>query len=594
MFKYLKSICPLVLLLLSWNTWLVAQASTELSWRNPVDQDFNIMEGQGWGNEVESPFDRLPLRAKETVREPVWNLGKHAAGVLLRFRSNAHEIQVRYQVSGSQAMPHMPATGVSGLDLYAIDSDGNWHWVRGGWNFADTITFQYPNLRPNDRYHKHGREYRLYLPLYNQVKWLEIGVADSSEFEFLPTRMEKPIVVYGTSIAQGACASRPGMAWTSILGRKLDRPVINLAFSGNGRLEEALSDLLIEKEAKLYVLDCLPNLVSAKTYPDEELKSRVLQTIRKLKKAHPETPILLSDHAGYTDGSMVPSRLHAYQRANRIQQAAYQDLLKEGHTDLYYITHREFDLQLDDMVDGTHPNDLGMQHYADAYEKVIRKILHEPKGNLSTTQATTQYREPDNYDWEKRHRSILQMNASAPPKTVIFANSIVHFWGGLPKTKLARERQSWDKYFTPAGVRNQSYGWDRIENVLWRVYHGELDGFQAERVMVMIGTNNLHLNTNEEILAGLEMLLEAIKFRQPKAEVLLMGVLPRSDREERIAQLNTGIAQLAGDLGVSYNDIGHIFLENGKLIDRFFSDGLHPNAAGYKVMGEALRKILLD
>ncbi|NRB46842.1 MAG: SGNH/GDSL hydrolase family protein [Saprospiraceae bacterium] len=593
MFTHFKPICLLALLLLSSNYCLLAQVSGGMNWRNPVDQDFDVIEGQGWGNETESPFDRLPLRAKETVREPVWNLGKNAAGVLLRFRSNASEIQVRYQVSGPHALPHMPATGVSGLDLYTIDSDGDWHWVRGRWNFADTITFRYANLRPNDSYHKHGREYRLYLPLYNQVTWLEVGVADSNEFEFLPTRMEKPIVVYGTSIAQGACASRPGMAWTSILGRKLDRPLINLAFSGNGRLEDAISNLLVEQAPKLYILDCLPNLVNPKLYPAEELKGRIISTVRKLKRTHPNIPILIADHAGYTDGAVVPGRLTSYERVNEIQQATYQILLKEGHTELHYITKEEFNLQVDDMVDGTHPNDLGMQHYAEAYEKAIRKILQEPKGESSTTQAVTQYREPDNYDWEERHRSILQMNAEDPPKMVVFANSIVHFWGGLPKTKLVRESQSWDEYFTPAGVRNQAYGWDRIENVLWRVYHGEIDGFEAEKIVVMIGTNNLHLNTNEEILAGLEMLIEAIKNRQAEAEILLLGILPRRGREERVAKLNSGIAQLAGRQKVSYNDVGHIFLEDSKLIERYFLDGLHPNEAGYKIMGEAWRKLLL-
>lgn len=594
MLKHTKPICLLALLLLSWNYWLPGQTTGELKWWNPVDQEFRVIEGQGWSDETESPFDRLPLRAKEKVREPVWDLGKHGAGVLLRFRSNASEIQAQYQVSGSHAMPHMPATGVSGLDLYAIDSDGNWQWVRGRWDFGDTITYNFSGLRPNDAYHKHGREYRLYLPLYNQVQWLKIGVPDTSTFTFLPTRMEKPIIVYGTSIAQGACASRPGMAWTAILGRKLDRPLINLAFSGNGRLEEPLSDLLIEKDAKLYILDCLPNLVNAKIYPDEELKNRVLNTVRKLREAHPETPILLADHAGYTDGGVVPSRLQSYRRTNRVQQEAYQTLLMEGHANLHYISHQDFNLQMDDMVDGTHPNDLGMQHYADAYEKIIRKILHEPKGTLSTTQACTQFREPDNYDWEKRHRSILELNATEPPKTVLLANSIVHFWGGLPKSEIAREQGTWNKHFTPAGVRNLAYGWDRIENVLWRVYHGELDGFEADRVIIMIGTNNLHLNSDEEILEGLDLLVEAIKVRQPKAEIFLMGILPRRDRESRVATLNRGIAKLAGAVGVSFNDIGSIFLgENNKIIEGFFSDGLHPNAKGYQAMGQALREILL-
>lgn len=571
------------------------QLSAQLKWWNPAVHEFPVVEGQLWSDEVENAYDRLPLRAKDQVRTPVWNLSKHAAGLLIRFRSNASAIEVRYQVSGNHAMPHMPATGVSGVDLYAVDSDGKWTWARGRWNFGDTITYRFAGLEPNDKHHQHGREYRLYLPLYNQVQWMEIGVDESAEFTPLPVRLEKPIVVYGTSIAQGACASRPGMAWTNILGRKLDRPIINLAFSGNGRLEEELTDLLTEVEPKIFILDCLPNLVNSKTYHDAELTKRILQSVRKLKRAHPRVPILLADHAGYTDGGIVPQRKQAYERANAVQQSAFQQLKKEGLSGLYYINEDQLGLQLDDMVDGTHPNDLGMQHYAEGYESILRDILHEPCGDISTTQACTQYREPDNYDWEERHRSILQLNKKDPPKTVIFANSIVHFWGGLPRTKIVREPQTWDQYLTPAGVRNQAYGWDRIENVLWRVYHGEIDGFEAERIMIMIGTNNLHLNTDEEILAGLDQLVDAIQYRQPTAEILLMGILPRRNREEHIAQLNLKMAQLAGQQGISYNDIGDLFLQKDeKIIEEYFSDGLHPNAEGYQLMGEALRKILLE
>jgi len=590
----MKSVFLSFVILLSTALDSSAQNATNTKWWNPATHEFGVVEGQLWGGEVESPYDRLPLRAKDKVRSPVWGLSKHAAGLMIRFRSNASEIKVRYQVSGNHAMPHMPATGVSGVDLYAIDSDGQWHWARGRWSFRDTIAYHFPGLKPNDQYHQEGREYRLYLPLYNQVKWMEIGVSDSALFTPLPIRMEKPIVVYGTSIAQGACASRPGMAWTSILGRKLDRPVINLAFSGNGRLEEELTDLLIEARPKVFILDCLPNLVNAEQYGEEELTKRILKSVRKLRKAHPSVPILLSDHAGYTDGGIVPGRQDAYERVNQIQQRAFQMLKIEGQRGIFYITKDALGLELDDMVDGTHPNDLGMQHYAEGYELALRKILNEPIGAASTTQACIQYREPGNYDWEKRHRDILKLNQSSPPKTVILANSIVHFWGGLPKSKLVREAATWDEHFTPAGVRNLAYGWDRIENVLWRVYHGELDDFDAEKIMIMIGTNNLHLNTNEEILGGLDQLVEVIKVRQPKAEILLMGILPRRDRENRVAALNLGIAQLAGEKGISFNDIGSIFLgENNKIIDGFFSDGLHPNAKGYQVMGKALQEILL-
>ncbi|MCW5516374.1 SGNH/GDSL hydrolase family protein [Muriicola sp. Z0-33] len=582
-----------LLLFLLQGSFLFSQKTALLKWWNPEASEFNVIEGRAWPAEVLSPYDRLPARAQKKVREAVWNLSRHPTGLKIRFRSNAEEIVVRYSVKGEYSMNHMPATGVSGVDLYAKNSDGQWLWANARRSFADTVTYRFNGLRGNDRYHALGREYRLNLPLFNAVSWLEIGVAKDSYFEPLPVRKEKPIVVYGTSIAHGACASRPGMAWTNILSRELDRPLINLAFSGNGRLEKELIDLMPEIDAKLYILDCLPNLWREEQYDDLELENKILNAVRQLKKSNLNVPILLTEHAGYTDGFIRPGRLQLYTRVNAIQKSAFKKLLNEGISELYYLSYEELGLQLDDMVDGTHPNDLGMMRYAKAYEKKLRTILKEPKGKASTMQPVSQYREPENYDWENRHREIVEMNAAIPPKTVFFANSIIHFWGGLPRTKIAREETSWEEIFTPLGVRNFAYGWDRIENVLWRVYHGELDGFTAERIIVMIGTNNLHLNTDKEIINGLELLLKAIRARQPNAELNLLGLLPRRNQEDRVANLNIRIAYLAQELDLVYADLGTKFLDkNDTINESLFSDGLHPNQAGYLVLREDLLQLL--
>jgi lysophospholipase L1-like esterase len=581
--------------LIIWSIAFSGLYAQEVSWWNPANGNFPVIEGQAWPGETETLYDRLPARAKGVVREAVWSLSKQSSGLVIRFRTNAEQISVRYTVSGSHAMEHMPATGVSGMDLYAIDSDGQWKWSRGERQFSDTITYDFQGLQKNDQYHNYGREYRLYLPLYNHVKWLEIGVLSTDLFSPLPVRQEKPIVVYGTSIAHGACASRPGMSWANILSRKMDRPLINLGFSGNGRLEPEVTEFLTEIEPKIYVIDCLPNLWNAKSYPEAELKKRIKNTVNRLKEKRPHIPILLVEHAGYTDGALQPDRKESYTRVNKIQKETYLMLLEEGITGVHYLSNDEINLQLDDMVDGTHPNDLGMMHYAEAYEKKLRKILNEPIGTVSTTRPCTQYREPDNYDWELRHRTILEMNRESPPEVVFIANSIVHFWGGLPKTKIAREQASWDEIFTPKGVRNFAYGWDRLENVLWRIYHGELDGFQAKKVVVMIGTNNLHLNTDDEILQGLELIVTAIKTRQVNAQIILMGILPRRGNEVRVATLNQRILQLAVTSQVKYRYIGDVFLgENKKLKEELFSDGLHPNKQGYELMREPLREIIED
>ncbi|MCF0042838.1 SGNH/GDSL hydrolase family protein [Dyadobacter fanqingshengii] len=570
--------------------------TTKINWWNPQTATFPVLEGQAWPKEVKNPYDRLPARAEKQVREQVWGLSNQSAGLMLRFRANSAEISVRYVVNGKHALPHMPATGVSGVDLYAISSDGDWRWCAGKYTFGDTITYTFRGLEPNDSYHQRGREYRLYLPLYNSVKWLEVGAPEGTAFTPLATRPDKPIVIYGTSIAHGACASRPGMAWTAILGRKLDHPLINLGFSGNGRLEEEVVSIVSEIDAKIFVLDCLPNLTIR---PDsklgitiEDVKNRILATTRALRKKHPNTPIVLASHAGYTDEDMNPQSKHFYSEVNETLKEAFAQLKSEGVRQIFIIPKADFGQDIETMVDGTHPNDLGMMRYAEGYEKHLRQILHEYKGIASTTRPVIQMRELNNYDWEARHQEILDLNRKNPPATVIIGNSITHFWGGLPKGPRATGADSWDDTFGK-NTRNMGYGWDRIENVLWRINHGELDGYAAKQVLVNIGTNNLHLNSDEEIVEGWRMLIDAIKFHQPDAQIIMLGIYPRRQQEGRVSVINEKLAQLTGEMNVNYLDPGKVFLQkDGKIDETLFSDGLHPNAKGYKLLGDSIKPLV--
>jgi lysophospholipase L1-like esterase len=143
------------------------------------------------------------------------------------------------------------------------------------------------------------------------------------------------------------------------------------------------------------------------------------------------------------------------------------------------------------------------------------------------------------------------------------------------------------------GVRNFGFGWDRIENVLWRVYHDELDGYSAKQIIIMIGTNNLDLNSDIQITEGLKMLVEAIKKRQPASSILLIGLLPRSAYEKRIARLNKEIANLSVSIHVVYADAGKFLLKkDGKINESLFTDGLHPNAAGYRKVAQLIKPYL--
>jgi len=554
-----------------------SQPVTAYTWWNPAKNNFSVIEGQGWPKEIKDPYDRLPARAEKNVREPVWNLSHNSAGLLIRFRASTPEIIIRYKVANDLALPLMPATGVSGVDLYAISSDGTWLWCSANYSFGDTIQYHFSALDPNDTYHGKGREYRLYLPLYNTVRWMEIGVPPGNILTPLPARMEKPIVVYGTSIAQGGCASRSGMAWASILGRKSGRPVINLGFRSNGKLEEELIDLLAEIDAKIYILDCLPNMTAS-----DDTKKRIIASVNQLRQKRHDVPILLVEHAGYSDGLINSASRKNYTDLNKLMKQALEELTSKGVKNIFLLTMEEINLDIDCTVDGVHPSDLGMLRYADAYEKKIRFILDEPEGIFSTTKPCTQNRDANTYDWETRHNELVALNKSDPPRVVFIGNSIINYWGGRPAAKYSRGADSWNKFFEPAGVRNFGFGWDRIENVLWRVYHDELDGYSAKQIMIMIGTNNLEFNSDEEISGGLNMLVAAIKKRQPAAGILLIGLLPRREQEQRITRLNKEIAKLSAAVHIEYVDAGKLLLEkNGKINESLFSDGVHPNAAGY-------------
>ena len=282
------------------------------------------VEGKGW-TETES------AKAKGVVRPPVWSLSKHSAGLAVRFVTDATTIKAKWKLTSANiAMNHMAATGVSGLDLYVKTESGKWRWLAVG----------KPSKQENNETLISGlipgkREYILYLPLYNGVESVEIGVPETSHLWKAPPRetgKDKPLVFWGTSITQGGCASRTGMVHTAILGRRLDLPVINLGFSGNGRMEPEVAKLVAELDASVFIMDCLPKMSSQ----DRHRTSR-----EALKKA-------------------------------------YDKLKQEGVKNLYYLDGETLlGDDSEDTVDSSHPTDLGFFRQADAFEKVLRPILEQ-------------------------------------------------------------------------------------------------------------------------------------------------------------------------------------------------------------------------
>ena len=535
-------------------------------------------------------FHRLPISMKDSVRKPVWNLSENTAGEFIHFKTSATEIKIQYTLAGKNfSMPHMPSTGVSGLDLFAIDVNGNWNWAPGNYHFGDTCSYIFKNLLLA----KNGTsvaDFYLYLPLYNSVKWLSIGVEEKDSFAFASRRNEKPIVAYGTSILQGAVASRPGLAWTNILQRNIDRTVINLGFSGNGKFEAPIFDLMSKVNAKLFILDCMPNLTRGVSA--EEIRNRVVYGVNKLREKDKKVPILFTEHAiGYAPFYMDTARLNEYHNSSLVIERIFNELKSSGVKNIYLLTDKEIGFDINSTTEGLHPNDIGMMKYAIAYEKKIRQILNEPVGNISTEIPIEQYR--DGYDWIKRHENVIKNIEETNPTTLLMGNSIINYWGGNPKASLPRGADEWSKYMVPIKVQNAGFGWDRIENVLWRVYHGELDHFTGKNIVLMIGTNNLGINPDNEIIEGLEFLINAIKTRKPKARIIMVGILPRKKMEEQVKNINAKIKTMSLKNHVDFVDFGKDFLKGNQINSELFvGDGLHPNAGGYDVLGKDLMKVL--
>ena len=324
------------------------------------------VEGKGWPEaETQKYFDRLPERAKDIVREPVWKLSRHSAGMLVRFKTDAPEIWVDYKVTSPRlAMNHMPATGVSGIDLYATDDDGNSRWLA-----VSRPDQQVTQAKLISGLAYREREYTAYLPLYNGTEYLKIGVPAGASFQPIPPRKDKPLLFYGTSITHGACASRPGMPHPAILGRRFNRPVINLGFSGNGRMEKEVGQFLCELDPAVFVIDCLPNMRGP------EVAERAEPLVRQLRAARAETPILLVEDRTYANAAFLPAQQTRHQESRAALRSAYETLIADGFKKLGYLAGEKLLGQdRDDTTDGSHPNDLGFFRQANAFQPALQQL----------------------------------------------------------------------------------------------------------------------------------------------------------------------------------------------------------------------------
>lgn len=316
------------------------------------------LEGKAFAN-TERYYDRLPSTVTESVNPGVRAMKNHTAGMQFRFATDSTRLILRWTpLNPELAMDHMPATGVSGIDVYRRKPGGVWRYYKTGRCHKAAGATLALDWTPGD-------ECLVNLPLYNGIRCFSLGINPAAQIRPLPPRksgISKPAVFYGTSITHGGCASRPGLSFVNIIGRELDIPVVNLGFSGSGRMELEMSRHLADIDASCYVLDCLWNMNLAL------IKERYEPFIRNLRRLRPDTPIVM---AGRSD---VFSSGHS--DSDRFVQALHAKLVAEGWQKLYFLPPDEmYPPDGEGTVDGVHPNDLGMAAHAKAYGKILRTAL---------------------------------------------------------------------------------------------------------------------------------------------------------------------------------------------------------------------------
>lgn len=320
--------------------------------------------------ETLTPYDRLPDSLEGKIRKPLWDLGRNTAGLAVRFRSNTTAVRLRWENLNGFHMNHMTDTGVRGFDLYARLDNGEWRFAGS----ARPYSGKKNDLRVVSGMEPKEREYILYFPLYDGVVSAAIGV--DSLASFLPPEVNdpvrvKPVVFYGTSLLQGGCASRPGMAYTNIIERRLGRECINLGFSGNGQLDLDIARLMAKVDAGAYILDFVPNCKV------RQMQDSMITFYNIIRKTRPSVPMLFIEQPMFANATFDRKTYRDITRKNEVFDSIYAVIRKQDKN--VRLLHSDGVLGDDDeaTVDGTHFTDLGMMRYADVLTPIIRKMLRK-------------------------------------------------------------------------------------------------------------------------------------------------------------------------------------------------------------------------
>lgn len=313
-------------------------------------------------------YQRFADKHLESLPERVRELSFNTAGFYLDFKTNSTSLALAWEVDEYRSLKNMTPIAVNGFDLYGMKG--------GKWQFVGTARPDKKESRSTIVNNMDGsfKNYRLYFPLYTGVETLEIGIDSTSVLRDADQGLisDKKILIYGSSITQGASASRPGMAFPSILSRMLNIEFLNFGFSGSGKIELKVAEALSSIQTDLIILDCVPNP------SPEQIATRTVPFVEQLRKAQPNTPILMVESV-FRENAHWDQRLqkHVFDQ-NHAFWDSYVSLKEKGMDKIYYVRNdRHIGEDHEATIDGSHFTDLGHLRMARKLAPLIREILKD-------------------------------------------------------------------------------------------------------------------------------------------------------------------------------------------------------------------------
>ena len=370
--KSVKILSVAALLLVS----LAVSADALPGFRYEDASKFRIIN-KGWGNTSE-PYTRLPQAYMDSCRKDQKWLYDHSSGIAVRFATDSKRIAAQWNLKNNFHMQHMAMTGIKGTDLYRLNEE------TGKWEYVNTARPQEKNFKADSIQSKlyvdymdgEMHEYMIYLPLYDGINWLQIGV--DSAAQLIQPQVDNPrsmgkIVVYGTSIQQGGCASRTGMVPTAMIQRDFNLECVNLATSGQARMDFYIAEAMASiEDAICYVLDPVPNCTK------DRCDTATYDFVKILRTLRPEVPIIM------VDGLMYPYTRHDSYHAEYLPQKnecfrrGFDEHVAENAKGMYYMTHEgQTGPDMEGTVDGIHLTDYGFRAYADLLEIHLKEALDD-------------------------------------------------------------------------------------------------------------------------------------------------------------------------------------------------------------------------